>query len=344
MSVVNADRAATIDRGRDVALRVNDLVVSYGSGRNALRAVDGVTVEIERGKTLGVIGESGSGKSTLAMSIAGLVRAASGTIELSTGGSELQPAAKSIGRDGFVQVIFQDPLLALSPSIPIWKSVVEPLVPSKLRIPTKLKTRAVELLERVGLSADLADRRPAQLSGGQRQRVTIARALASKAPIIMCDEPVSALDISLQAGVLRLLDELRKDDGLTYLFISHDMSSIARLADQVGVMYLGQLVEIGPVKSILRRPMHPYTSALISAIPVVTLEKRTDKRMLLPGEIPDGRNPPSGCRFRTRCPFAQPLCAQKAPPMQLADEDSSHQTACHYWREIRDGELQPRSA
>ena len=122
------------------------------------------------------------------------------------------------------------------------------------------------------------------------------------------------------------------------------MSSIARLADQVGVMYLGQLVEIGPVKSILRRPMHPYTNALISAIPVVTLKKRDDKRMLLPGEIPDGRQPPSGCRFRTRCPFAQPLCAQKAPPMQIADEDSTHQTACHFWREIRDGELQPRSA
>jgi oligopeptide/dipeptide ABC transporter ATP-binding protein len=318
----------------DTALRVEDLVVTYGRGHDRLRAVDGVSLEIPRGQTLGIIGESGSGKSTVAMAVAGLTPVTSGRIRLAPGGAALTDAPASIGRGGQVQMVFQDPMLALSPSLPIWKSIAEPLAPGWRGIPRRLKGTAVELLAEVGLAADMAERRPAQLSGGQRQRVTIARAVAARAPVVMCDEPVAALDVSLQAGVLALLDDVRAEHGLTYLFISHDMSSIARIADQVGVMYLGRLVEVGPVRRVLREPRHPYTQALISAIPRVSRRARRPNRMLLPGEIPDARRPPPGCRFRTRCRFAQERCAEETPVLDTSEP--GHTTACHFWREIAD--------
>jgi oligopeptide/dipeptide ABC transporter ATP-binding protein len=318
------------------ALAVDDLVVTYGGRRDPLRAVDGVSLTVARGETLGIIGESGSGKSTLAAAIAGLTPASEGRIQIAPRGEGLRDVPGSVGRDGQVQVIFQDPMLALSPSLPIWRSVAEPMAPGSLRVPQRFRAAAVELLDQVGLGAELADRKPSQLSGGQRQRVTIARAVAARAPLVMCDEPVAALDISLQAGVLRLLDDLRAQHDLTYLFISHDMTSIARIADQVGVMYLGQLVEVGPARAVLREPRHPYTQALISAIPTITTDPGRRGRMLLPGEIPDARRPPSGCRFRTRCRFAQQLCAEQAPQPTGADGET-HRTACHFWPEIQNG-------
>ncbi|GAB3451406.1 ABC transporter ATP-binding protein [Actinophytocola sediminis] len=313
------------------ALSVEDLVVTYGNRRDPLRAVDRVSLRVASGETFGVIGESGSGKSTLVMAVAGLLPVAEGRIRIAAPDGTLADAAGSVGRGGQVQVIFQDPMLALSPSLPIWRSVAEPLAPASFRVPTRLRAHAVELLGQVGIGAELAERRPAQLSGGQRQRVTIARAVAADAPLIMCDEPVAALDISLQAGVLRLLDELRERNGLTYVFVSHDMTSIARLADQVGVMYLGKLVEVGPVRAVLREPRHPYTQALISAVPTVSLQARARSRTLLPGEIPDARRPPSGCRFRTRCRFAKERCAVEEPTLGA---DQAHQVACHFWPEI----------
>jgi len=319
---------------RAMALSVEDLVVTYGSRRDPLRAVDGVSLRVARGETLGIIGESGSGKSTLVMAIAGLLPTTGGRIRIAPRDGELGAAAASVGRGGQVQVIFQDPALALSPSLPIWRSVAEPLAPGNIRVPARFRAQAVELLGQVGIGPELADRRPAQLSGGQRQRVTIARAVAARAPLIMCDEPVAALDISLQAGVLRLLDELRHTRELTYVFVSHDMTSIARIADQVGVMYLGKLVEVGPVRSVLREPRHPYTQALISAVPTVSLRARARSRTLLPGEIPDARRPPSGCRFRTRCRFAQDRCAVEEPTIGTGSE--AHQVACHFWPEIQD--------
>jgi peptide/nickel transport system ATP-binding protein len=322
-------------------LAVDDLVVTYGSRRDALRAVDGVSLQVARGQTLGLIGESGSGKSTLALAVAGLVPITSGQVRIAgRDGGPLAAAPRTVGRGGLVQVIFQDPMLALSPTIPVWRSVAEPLAPTRPRVPKELRARAVELLAQVGIGPELADRRPTAMSGGQRQRVTIARAVAAQAPLVMCDEPVAALDVSLQAGVLRLLGELRARNDLTYLFISHDMASVARLADHVGVMYLGRLVELGPVRSILRSPRHPYTQALISAIPTVSTTSRALTRTLLPGEIPDGRRPPSGCRFRTRCGFAQPRCAQEVPELSAGtgpDGDATHRTACHFWREISSG-------
>ncbi|RAY15604.1 peptide ABC transporter ATP-binding protein [Actinomadura craniellae] len=331
------------------ALRVSDLVVRYGNRRDAVRAVDGVSVEVARGTTLGIIGESGSGKSTLAKAIAGLVPVTSGTIAIAGPEGKPAPAASSVGRDGQVQMIFQDAVLALNPGRPVWKSVVEPLVPHRLTIPRELRDRAVELLGQVGLGPEIADRRPGQMSGGQRQRVTIARMVAARAPLVMCDEPVAALDISLQAGVLRLLDELRGTFDLTYVFISHDMSSIARIAHDVGVMYLGRLVEVGPAREVLQAPRHPYTQALIRAVPRVARGARDAEVQLLEGEIPDARRPPSGCRFRTRCPFAQEICAREEPRPEAVAEPapgggSAHQTACHFWREIRAGTAprQPR--
>lgn len=314
------------------ALAVEDLVVAYGNRRDPLRAVDRVSLRVGRGETFGVIGESGSGKSTLVMAVAGLLPVAQGRVRIAPRDGDLADAAGSVGRDGQVQVIFQDPMLALSPSLPIWRSVAEPLAPTSFRVPNRLRAHAVELLGQVGIGPELAERGPGQLSGGQRQRVTIARAIAADAPLVMCDEPVAALDISLQAGVLRLLDELRERNGLTYVFVSHDMTSIARLADQVGVMYLGKLVEAGPVRAVLREPRHPYTQALISAVPTVSLRARARSRALLPGEIPDARRPPSGCRFRTRCRFAQERCAVEEPVLGAGE---AHQVACHFWPEIR---------
>lgn len=319
----------------DTALRVDDLVVTYGRGHDRLRAVDGVSLEIARGRTLGIIGESGSGKSTLATAVAGLTPVSAGRVRLAPPGAALADAPASVGRGGQVQMVFQDPMLALSPSLPVWKSIAEPLAPGLRGIPRGLKPAAVDLLAEVGLAADMADRRPAQLSGGQRQRVTIARAVAARAPVVMCDEPVAALDVSLQAEVLALLDKVRAEHGLTYLFISHDMTSIARIADQVGVMYLGRLIETGPVRQVLREPRHPYTQALISAIPRVSRRARRPDRTLLPGEIPDARRPPSGCRFRTRCRFARDRCAQETPVLDTSEP--GHTTACHFWREIAGG-------
>ncbi|WP_142064571.1 oligopeptide/dipeptide ABC transporter ATP-binding protein [Pseudonocardia kunmingensis] len=327
-------------------LAVDDLVVTYGGRRDPLRAVDGVSLSIRRGETLGIIGESGSGKSTLAAAVAGLTPVTSGRVRIADADGVPTDVPATVGRSGRVQMIFQDPMLALSPSLPVWRSVAEPLAPRSLRVPGRFRARAVELLGRVGLGPEQAERRPAQLSGGQRQRVTIARAVAASAPVVMCDEPVAALDISLQAGVLRLLDEMRAEHDLTYLFISHDMTSIARLADQVGVMYLGRLVEVGPVRAVLGEPRHPYTQALISAVPSVARAGRGRERTLLPGEIPDARRPPSGCRFRTRCPFAQPRCAREAPTLSADSTDGAdeHRTACHFWPQIRNGRATPFTA
>ncbi|RNL86615.1 ABC transporter ATP-binding protein [Halostreptopolyspora alba] len=330
------------------ALEVSDLTVRFGSRRDALRAVDGVSFTLRRGSTLGVIGESGSGKSTLVKAIAGLLPVAEGQVRIAGNSGPPQPAAPSVGRAGQVQMIFQDAMLALNPGRAVWQSVVEPLVPQRLFVPRRFRDRAVELLARVGLTPDFADRLPSQMSGGQRQRVTIARAIAGRSPLVMCDEPVAALDISLQAEVLQLLDDLRRDLGLSYVFISHDMSSISRIAHDVGVMYLGQLVEVGPAREVLQTPRHPYTQALIRSIPRITLEKREPETQLLEGEIPDARRPPSGCRFRTRCPFAQEICAREEPRPELVEEPgrdtgSAHHTACHFWREIRDGTAAPRA-
>ena len=327
-------------------LRVTDLVVSYGHGRKRLQAVDGVSFEISRGQSLGIIGESGSGKSTLALAVAGIVPVASGTVEFLSGGQ----LGRGHGRGSEVQMVFQDPALALNPRLPVWKSIAEPMAPRAWRLPARLRQKAEALLADVGLGRHYADSLPGQLSGGQKQRATIARALAAEHPLVLCDEPLSALDSSLQVGVLSLLSELASQRDLSYLVISHDLASVAVLADQVAVMYMGQFVESGPTAEVLARPRHPYTRALVAAVPKV--QRRTSEAGLEAAAtdtdtVSDPRNPPSGCRFRLRCPYATGLCATTAPVLtseKSADRErgSSHRTACHHWPEIAQRTRPPR--
>jgi oligopeptide/dipeptide ABC transporter ATP-binding protein len=285
--------------------------------------VHDVSLQVMEGETLGLIGESGSGKSTLLKAIAGLVRPSSGKVQVD---------ARSAG----VQVVSQDAGLALNPRLPVWRSVAEPLAPKAWRLPTSLLVEVESLFAAVGLPATAAHRRPHQLSGGQRQRVTIARALAAGAPIVLLDEPVSGQDVSIQTGLLRLLKRLRDERHLTYLMVSHDLGAVARLASRVGVMYAAELVEIGPSRSVLTRPAHPYTMALMAASPRVTSTRASQPRPLLQGEVIDLRNLPGGCRFRTRCPFAIERCVEEPPALRAVSADGVHEVACHRWEYIRD--------
>ncbi len=298
-------------------LRVDDLVVDYRVGvRKRVRAVAGVSFEIAPGRVLALIGESGSGKSTIARGICGLGPVTGGSIVF--GGSALSAAASpaaAAGKAG-IQIVFQDSTSALDPRWPIWRSVIEPRIALEPRKPDALRDFAYSLLTRVGLSGDLADRRPSQLSGGQRQRVTIARALASEPRMIVLDEPVSALDVSVRNEILLLLDQLRRQEQLTYLFVSHDMGAVAQIADEIAVLYLGRIVEHGEAAQVIARPAHPYTKALIAAVPSLG-PKRADAATR--GEIGDPANPPPGCRFHPRCPIAVEDCRTSIPQLKLSD-------------------------
>jgi oligopeptide/dipeptide ABC transporter ATP-binding protein len=318
----------TMDTRAAPQLAVSDLVVVYGRGRRRLNAVDGVSFEVARGETLGIIGESGCGKTSLIRAIARLAPVTSGTILLAgpgeTGGAP-------------VSVIFQDSLLALNPRLEAWKCVAETIDPHAARIRKSQRDVAAALLREVGLDSELADRKPPQLSGGQRQRVAIARALASRAPVVLCDEPVASLDASLQADVLRTFATMRSQHHLTYLFISHDLGSIASLADRVGVMYMGKLVEMGSVSEVMQSARHPYTQMLLRSIPRIELNGPVSFSGASIGEVPDPREPPSGCRFRTRCPFAEGRCAEEVPALESsADAGDTHLVACHFWEKAAD--------
>jgi oligopeptide/dipeptide ABC transporter ATP-binding protein len=327
---MSAEPEAAVSRPSAVSVR--RLTVAYDGQRTAVRAVDDVTFDIAAGETFAVIGESGSGKSTLLRAIAGLVSPSRGTVDVHAGA--VGPAAAG-GRAGRAQIVFQDPDLALNPRQPVWKSVAEPLVPRRLRIPAGLRDQALELLSEVGLSAELGDRKPHQLSGGQRQRVTIARAMASGTSLVLLDEPVSAQDVSLQASILRLLTAFQRDRGLTYVIVSHDVAAVARLANRVGVMYAAKLVEVGPAEDVLTRPRHPYTRALIASVPLIGAQAGSGARPVIQGEPPDLRNPPSGCRFRTRCAFAVERCALEEPELgDAAPHTGDHQVACHLWQQL----------
>ena len=330
MSARQPDTATQASRPGAVSVR--GLTVMYDGQRPAVRAVDDVTLEITAGDTFVVIGESGSGKSSLLKAIAGLVTPAGGTVEVH---AEATRPAGNGSRPGLAQIVFQDPDLALNPRQPVWKSVAEPLVPRRLRIPAALRTQVQELLAEVGLGADIGDRKPHELSGGQRQRVTIARAMASGTSLVLLDEPVSAQDVSLQASILRLLTTFQRDRSLTYIIVSHDVAAVGRLASRVGVMYAAKLVEVGPAEDVLTRPRHPYTRALIAAVPVISAEHGSGARPVIQGEPPDLRNPPSGCRFRARCMFAVERCATEEPELGAdALDTDDHKVACHRWQEI----------
>jgi len=299
-------------------------------------AVSGVSFTIERGKTMGLVGESGSGKSTIGRCIIRLINPTSGTISF-----EGLNVASLKGQDLFkfrreTQIVFQDPQASLNPRMTIGELVSEPLAIHKIGDKEERIATVKDMLEIVGLNPEHINRYPHEFSGGQRQRIGIARALALKPKLIICDEPVSALDVSIQAQVLNLLDSLQEEFGLTYLFIAHDLGVVRHVSDNVAVMYLGILVETGPVDQLYNEPCHPYTQSLLSAIPVPDPDaQRNRSRILLQGEIPSPIDPPSGCRFRTRCPIVQDICATERPELrELVELAPGHFCACHFARPL----------
>ena len=294
-----------------------------------VQAVDDVSLKVVRGTTLAIVGESGCGKSTLARLLARLIEPTSGTVLLD--GADVTGASPKellkLRRD--IQIVFQDPYACLNPRHSIGQSIGTPIRIQKTMSRADEKNRVQELMELVGLNIEHYNRFPHEFSGGQRQRAGIARALALQPKVIIADEPVSALDVSIQAQILNLLEKLQADLNLSYVFIAHDLSVVRHIADEVAVMYLGKIVEIGTPEAVYGAPSHPYTQALMSAVPVPNPQlgaKR--KRIILIGDVPSPVNPPSGCRFRTRCPKVQGICSSQEP--MLIDRGQGHRVACHF--------------
>ncbi len=296
-------------------------------GKRVVKAVDGVSISINRGETLGLVGESGCGKSTFGRAILRLTNPSGGQVFYR--GRDLASLSAGELREHrrHLQIIFQDPYASLNPRMTIGQIVGEPLSTFKLASGKAAETRVQELLETVGLSKRYIKRFPHEFSGGQRQRIGIARALAVDPDFIVADEPISALDVSIQAQIMNLLEKLQQAKNLTYLFISHDLRAVRHVADRVAVMYLGKLVELAEAKTIYEEPLMPYTKALISAVPVPDPQvEATRRRMVLEGDVPSPINPPSGCRFHTRCPYAIPECKEVVP--QLVEIKPAHFAAC----------------
>jgi peptide/nickel transport system ATP-binding protein len=307
-----------------------------------IKAVDGVTLAIERGETLGLVGESGCGKSTLGRAILRLYEPTSGRIVFDgrdishLGETELRPLRRRM------QMVFQDPFASLNPRHSVGRIVGEPLRAHGLASRGDVTRRVRELLAIVGLPLDAAGRYPHEFSGGQRQRIGVARALAVNPDFIVADEPVSALDVSIQAQILNLLESLQADFDLTYLFISHDLAVVRHISDRIAVMYLGAVVEVAPAEALYESPLHPYTISLLSAVPIPDpVVERRREAILLQGDLPSPANPPRACRFHTRCPYVQPTrCREESPALRPLLRGQS--VACHWAEEIRTGAIRPR--
>jgi len=323
----------------DPLLTVRDLKVHFAikaglfAPPKMVKAVDGVSFELRPGETLGIVGESGCGKSTLGRGVLQLIQPSAGSVTWQ--GQEIVGAGREtlrkLRRD--MQIIFQDPLAALDPRMTVGAIVGEPLDTFESGLSKSEKTRRVaEAMDRVGLSPRLINRYPHEFSGGQCQRIGIARAMILKPKLIVCDEPVSALDVSIQAQIVNLLKQLQREENLALIFISHNLSVVRRISDRVMVLYLGKIAELADRDAIYRTPRHPYTQALLSAVPIPDPDRERNKqRIHLTGDLPSPINPPSGCVFRTRCPIAAPKCADRAPALEIAGP--GHEVSCLRWQE-----------
>ena len=329
-----------LDNGRsaDTILRVQDLNVwfpisggLFGRPRGWIRAVNGISFSVRSGETLGIVGESGCGKTTAGRAILRL---------LPRGAAHLTGSVLFEGRDLYAlsarelravrrhaQIIFQDPVGSLNPRMTVGSMIAEPMLVHQIAGRREVQEQVVALLRRVGFEPDAARRYPHEFSGGQRQRIGIARALAVQPQLIICDEPVSALDVSIQAQVLNLLADLRRELGLAYVFIAHNLAVVEHFSDRVAVMYLGKIVELGPARSIVRQPRHPYTQALLTAVPMPD-PGRSGTRTALQGEVPSPANPPGGCPFHPRCPLATARCSREMPPLEMKGGNVAHVAAC----------------
>jgi oligopeptide transport system ATP-binding protein len=316
----------------DELLSVRGLAKSFRvAGGKRLHALDGIDLDLRRGETLGLVGESGCGKSTLARTLMMLERPDAGTVTFD-GINPYTLRGKDLLRfRRRVQMVFQDPYASLNARMTAAEIIAEPWRTHKTLYPSRKDRdmRVRGLLDMVGLGPKAFGKYPQEFSGGQRQRIGIARALALDPDVIICDEPVSALDLSVQAQVLNLLNELQRELQISYVFISHDLSVVRHVADCVAVMYLGRIIETGPTEAVFDRPEHPYTAALMSAAPRLHAEQRGE-RILLTGEVPSPLNPPSGCRFRTRCAHATEICAQQQPPVARDAQAAGHVAECHH--------------
>jgi oligopeptide/dipeptide ABC transporter ATP-binding protein len=320
---------------------------AFGTPLTTVKAVDGVSFVLRPGETLALVGESGCGKSTVGRLVMRLIDPTAGRILLD--GTDVTMLSESAFRPfrRKVQLIFQDPFASLNPRMTIGDILAEPLMLHEVVPASERRARVAELLQTVGLEPYFAGRYPHEFSGGQRQRIVVARALAVEPKIVICDEPVSALDVSIRAQILNLLKELQARLGLAYIFISHDLSVVKHIADRIAVMYLGRIVETGPADAIFGDPRHPYTRALLSAIPVASPHARRDRR-ILEGDVPSPINPPPGCHLHPRCPYAGELSRTQRPT--LDDDGKGHATACHFWPTIpqerdilpSEGEVDPR--
>ena len=336
------------DQGDDILAETRDLDVHFaasaglfGKSREAVvRAVDHVSLQIRRGETLGLVGESGCGKSTLGRAILRLVPPTAGRVLFEGEDLTELPDAEMRRRRRKMQMIFQDPYSSLDPRMTVGDTVAEPMLVHRLAHAAERRDKVAELFRKVRLDPGMASRYPHEFSGGQRQRIGVARALAASPSFIVCDEPVSALDVSIQAQIINLLEELREQLKLTYLFVAHDLAVVRHLSDRIAVMYLGEIVEVAPKQSLYANPLHPYTQALIAAVPVP--DRRIEARRIgamLRGEVPSPLNPPNGCRLHPRCPAAFSKCSTVKP--ELREVTPGCVVACHLYPEAAPGRAEP---
>lgn len=324
-----------------VLLRVEDLKMHFPIKRGVVQhtvgyvhAVDGVSFDIHKGETLGLVGESGCGKSTTGRAILQLYKPTDGHVYFDNKDLVFLKNEEMRNLRRKMQMVFQDPYACLNPRLTVEEIVGEPLVIHKVAKRNEIRDRVKELLELVGLSSSYLDRYPHEFSGGQRQRIGVARAISLNPDLIICDEPISALDVSIQAQVVNLLEDLQSQFNLTYLFIAHDLSMVRHISNRVAVMYLGILVELTDRNELYENPLHPYTQALLSAAPIPNPKvEEIRKRIILTGDVPSPINPPSGCRFRTRCPISQEICAAEKPAWKEALP--GHFVACHFPRLVK---------